>query len=104
MEQHHLDITLKTLRLMDLRGASGLLESRMRRGMGYAVAGTGCDARFDGEANVVGLDVSDEMFVWREETSRGLAVSASCWFCHADPRARQFLRSSSVRRVVLLLS
>jgi arsenite methyltransferase len=61
MEQHHLDITEKTLRLMDLRPGERILD--LGCGSGWA---TRLLARMVGEGpegfgQVVGVDVSDEM-------------------------------------------
>ncbi len=73
MERHHLDITLKTLRLMDLRPGQRVLD--LGCGAGWATRllarAVALDSG-DGEANVVGLDVSDEMICLARETSRGL--------------------------------
>lgn len=73
MERHHLDITLKTLRLMDLRPGQRVLD--LGCGAGWATRllarAVALDSG-DGEANVVGLDVSDEMIRLARETSRGL--------------------------------
>ena len=57
MEQHHLDITLKTLRRMDAKAGDRVLD--LGCGSGWA---TRLMARMvGGEGRVVGLDVSDEM-------------------------------------------
>jgi arsenite methyltransferase len=61
MELHHLDITEKTIRLMDLRPGERVLD--LGCGSGWAtrlVARRVADGP-DASANVVGLDVSDEM-------------------------------------------
>ena len=70
MEQHHLDITLKTLRLMDLRAGQRVLD--LGCGAGWATRLLARAAAEDsiGETNVVGLDVSDEMIRLARETSR----------------------------------
>ena len=75
MEQHHLDITLKTLRLMDLRAGRRVLD--LGCGSGWATRllartvgqGSGASA----EPSIVGLDVSDEMIRLAQETSRELS-------------------------------
>ena len=77
MEQHHLDITLKTLRLMDLRPGQRVLD--LGCGSGWATRllartvldESGSSAR--NEAHVAGLDVSDEMIRLARETSRGFS-------------------------------
>ena len=70
MERHHLDITTKTLRLMDLRAGDRVLD--LGCGSGWA---TRLVARLVGEGpegfgQVVGLDVSDEMVRVAREASR----------------------------------
>src|ERR1700733_9633916 len=60
MEHHHLDITEKTLRLMDLRPGERVLE--LGWGAGWAarlLARRVADP--DGSGTVVGLDLSDKM-------------------------------------------
>jgi len=57
MEQHHLDITLKTLRRMEVRSGDRVLD--LGCGSGWA---TRLLARLAGDSgSVVGLDISDEM-------------------------------------------
>ncbi len=75
MEQHHLDITRKTLRLMDLRPGQRVLD--LGCGGGWAtrlLAGAVLDESGSvagNEAQVVGLDISDEMIRLARETSQG---------------------------------
>jgi len=77
MEQHHLDITLKTLRLMDLRPGQRVLD--LGCGAGWATRllaravsdKSGSVSR--NESQVVGLDVSDEMIRLARETSQGFS-------------------------------
>jgi arsenite methyltransferase len=70
MQQHHLNITEKTLRLMDLRSGERVLD--LGCGSGWA---TRLLARLVGEGpegfgQVIGLDVSDEMVRQARESSR----------------------------------
>ena len=70
MENHHLDITEKTIRLMDLRRGERVLD--LGCGSGWA---TRLLARFVGEGpagfgQVVGVDVSDEMVRLARESSK----------------------------------
>jgi ubiquinone/menaquinone biosynthesis C-methylase UbiE len=70
MEQHHLDITLKTLRLMDLRAGQRVLDLGCGAGWAARLLARAVAQDPIGEANVVGLDVSDEMIRLARETSR----------------------------------
>ena len=70
MEQHHLDITLKTLRLMDLRAGQRVLDLGCGAGWATRLLARAVMQDSIGEANVVGLDVSDEMIRLGRETSR----------------------------------
>jgi len=70
MEQHHLDITLKTLRLMDLRSGQRVLDLGCGSGWATRLVARAVAEDSIGEANVVGLDVSDEMIRLGRETSR----------------------------------
>src|SRR4051795_7543980 len=70
MRNHHLDITEKTLRLMDLRSGERVLD--LGCGSGWA---TRMLARLVGEGpqgfgQVVGLDISDEMIRQARADSR----------------------------------
>jgi ubiquinone/menaquinone biosynthesis C-methylase UbiE len=70
MEQHHLDITLKTLRLMDLRAGQRVLDLGCGAGWATRLLARAVAQDPIGEANVVGLDISDEMIRLARETSR----------------------------------
>jgi len=74
MQQHHLDITLKTLRLMDLQPGQRVLD--LGCGSGWAARLMARAVAQDSEAedaNVVGLDVSDEMIRLAQESPRRLS-------------------------------
>ena len=73
MEHHHLDITRKSLRLMDLHAGQRVLD--LGCGSGWATRLLAREVRQDanGGANVVGLDVSDEMIRLARQTSRELS-------------------------------
>ena len=73
MEQHHLDITLKTLRLMDLRSGQRVLDLGCGSRWATRLVARAVAEDSIGEANVVGLDVSDEMIRLARETSRELS-------------------------------
>ncbi len=77
MEQHHLDITLKTLRLMDLRPGQRVLDLGCGAGwatrlLAHAVLDESGSVAGN-EAQVVGLDISDEMIRLARETSQGFS-------------------------------
>jgi ubiquinone/menaquinone biosynthesis C-methylase UbiE len=70
MEHHHLDITLKTLRLMDLRPGQRILDLGCGAGWATRLLARAVTLDSTGEANVVGLDVSDKMICLAQDTSR----------------------------------
>src|SRR5438094_1261670 len=79
MERHHLDITEKTIRLMDLRAGERVLD--LGCGAGWA---TRLLARMVGEGpqgfgQVVGIDVSDEMIRRARESSRDFENTMFVW-------------------------
>lgn len=79
MEQHHLDITEKTIRLMDLRPGERILD--LGCGSGWA---TRLLARFVGEGpegfgQVVGVDVSDEMIRMARAASKDFDNTMFVW-------------------------
>jgi ubiquinone/menaquinone biosynthesis C-methylase UbiE len=61
MEHHHLDITEKTIRLMDLRPGERVLDLGCGAGWATRLLARRVAAGPDISVNVVGLDVSDEM-------------------------------------------
>jgi ubiquinone/menaquinone biosynthesis C-methylase UbiE len=69
MEQHHLDITLKTLRLMDLRADQRVLDLGCGAGWATRLLARAVTQDSIGDPNVVGLDVSEEMIRLARETS-----------------------------------
>jgi len=83
MESHHLDITQKTIRLMDLAAGQRVLD--LGCGSGWATRLLAQAVAADGASStevvssqvvssqVVGLDVSDEMIRLARETSRGFS-------------------------------
>src|SRR5216683_2449840 len=70
MEQHHLDITLKTLRLMDLCAGQRVLDLGCGAGWATRLLARAVMQDSIGEASIVGLDVSDEMIRLAQEASR----------------------------------
>src|SRR3984893_14353431 len=79
MERHHLDITAKTIRLMNLRPGERVLD--LGCGSGWA---TRLSARLVGDGpegfgQVVGLDVSDEMVRQAREASKDFENILFVW-------------------------
>jgi ubiquinone/menaquinone biosynthesis C-methylase UbiE len=70
MEHHHLDITQKTIRFMDLRPGDRVLD--LGCGAGWATRLLARLVADDGR-QVVGLDVSDEMIRLAQESSKAFA-------------------------------
>ena len=70
MEHHHLDITLKTLQLMDLRPGQRVLDLGCGAGWATRLLARAVTEDTTREANVVGLDVSDKMIRLAQDTSR----------------------------------
>src|SRR5258708_1231468 len=73
MEHHHLDITLKTLRLMELHAGQRVLDLGCGSGWATRLLARAVKQDSIGEANAVGLDVSDEMIRLARKTSRGVS-------------------------------
>jgi ubiquinone/menaquinone biosynthesis C-methylase UbiE len=73
MKQHHLDITLKTMRLMDLRPGQRVLD--LGCGSGWAtrlLAREVMDGPAASGSEVVGIDIADEMIHIAREASKDL--------------------------------
>lgn len=70
MEQHHLDITMKTLRLMDLRPGERVLDLGCGSGWATRLLARLVSDGPEGFGQVIGLDVSDEMVRLARAASR----------------------------------
>ena len=70
MEQHHLDITMKTLRLMDLRPSERVLDLGCGSGWATRLLARLVSDGPEGFGQVVGLDIADEMVRQARAASR----------------------------------
>ena len=70
MEQHHLDITMKTLRLMDLRAGERVLDLGCGSGWATRLLARLVSDGPEGFGQVVGLDIADEMVRQARAASR----------------------------------
>lgn len=70
MERHHLDITEKTIRLMDLRAGERVLDLGCGSGWATRLLARLVSEGPEGFGQVVGLDISDEMIREARESSR----------------------------------
>src|ERR1700684_3388759 len=78
MERHHLDITEKTIRLMNLRPGERVLDLGCGSGWATRLLARLVGGGPGGFGQVVGLDVSDEMVRQAREASKGFA-KICCW-------------------------
>jgi ubiquinone/menaquinone biosynthesis C-methylase UbiE len=79
MERHHLDITEKTMRLMDLRPGERVLDLGCGAGWATRLLARMVGDGPDGFGQVVGLDVSDEMIRRARETSKDFENVLYVW-------------------------
>jgi ubiquinone/menaquinone biosynthesis C-methylase UbiE len=73
MEQHHLHITLKTLRRMDIRSGDRVLDLGCGSGWATRLLARLVSGKGERAGRVVGLDVSDEMVRQAQEASTEFA-------------------------------
>ena len=104
MQNHHLDITEKTLRRMNLRPGERVLD--LGCGSGWAtrlIARLVADGP-EGFGQVVGVDISDAMIRQARAASKDFDNVMYVWgSATADPMGRKFLRQDVVGRILLLL-
>jgi len=79
MERHHLDITAKTIRLMDLRPGERVLDLGCGSGWATRLLARLVATGPEGFGQVVGVDVSDEMIRQARAASKGFENILYAW-------------------------
>ena len=79
MERHHLDITEKTIRRMDLRPGERVLDLGCGAGWATRILARLVGSGPEGFGQVVGLDISDEMIRRARAASRNFDNVMYCW-------------------------
>ncbi len=105
MERHHLDITAKTIRLMDLRPGERVLDLGCGSGWATRLLARLVSEGPEGFGQVVGVDVSDEMIRRARAASKDFENILYVWgSAQQIPWEENFFDKMLFRRIVLLLS